>query len=60
VSERQIKRTVYFTPEQIRLLKALSAHTRVPQATYFREAIDDLLQKHKDKLQEIVGKKKSK
>ncbi|MBS0375328.1 MAG: ribbon-helix-helix domain-containing protein [Proteobacteria bacterium] len=39
----------YLTPKQHEALKKLTARTRVPMAAYFREAIDDLLAKHKAK-----------
>ncbi|HEY4749692.1 MAG TPA: ribbon-helix-helix domain-containing protein [Steroidobacteraceae bacterium] len=36
----------YYSPEVVKRLKALSVATRVPQAAYLREALDDLLNKH--------------
>ncbi len=38
--------TSYYNAEAVQKLKALSAATRVPQAAYLREALDDLLKKH--------------
>lgn len=38
--------TVYLETEQVEALKKLSDVTRVPQATFIREAIDDLLKKY--------------
>ena len=42
----QVQLTGYFEPEAVRGLKALSKTTRVPQAVYLREALDDLLKKY--------------
>lgn len=42
----QIQITSYFDPEAVRRLKALSEATRVPQAAYLREALEDLLKKY--------------
>jgi predicted DNA-binding protein len=42
----QVQITSYFEPDAVRRLKALSATTRVPQAVYLREALDDLLKKY--------------
>jgi predicted DNA-binding protein len=42
----QVQITSYFEPDAVRRLKALSAATRVPQAAYLREALDDLLKKY--------------
>ena len=36
-------------PEQAEALKALSTRTRIPQQTFIREAIDDLLKKYKQR-----------
>jgi len=36
----------YYSPETIAQLKRLSDITRVPQAAYLREALDDLLKKY--------------
>ncbi len=36
----------YYSPETIAQLKRLSEVTRVPQAAYLREALDDLLKKY--------------
>lgn len=38
--------TVYLEPEQAEALRRLSDATRVTQANYIREAIDDLLKKY--------------
>jgi predicted DNA-binding protein len=38
--------TGYYDPESARQLKALVKATRVPQAAYLREALDDLLKKY--------------
>ena len=42
----QTQVTSYYEADAIRRLKALSAATRVPQAVYLREALDDLLKKY--------------
>lgn len=36
----------YYTPEAVTQLQRLSNATRVPQAVYLREALDDLLKKY--------------
>ena len=51
----RVLRTVFLDEKQITRLNRLSAMTRVPQAVYFREAIDIALAKH-DKL--LKGKHK--
>lgn len=38
--------TGYFDPDVAEQLKKLSETTRVPQAVYLREALDDLLKKY--------------
>jgi predicted DNA-binding protein len=40
----------YLPPELAERIKELSQITRVPQAAYFREAIEDLLRKYEDVL----------
>lgn len=42
----QVKIASYYAPEAIEQLKRLSDATRVPQAVYLREALDDLLKKY--------------
>jgi predicted DNA-binding protein len=42
--------TGYYDPDAARRLKALIETTRVPQAVYLREALDDLLKKYASKL----------
>ena len=42
----QVQVTSYYEPELVQKLKALSAATRVPQAAYLREALEDLLKKY--------------
>lgn len=42
----QVKVSTYLSQDLAERLKALSEQTRVPQAAYFREAIEDLLKKH--------------
>lgn len=43
---KQATITSYYDPDSVHRLKALSAATRVPQAVYLREALDDLLKKY--------------
>lgn len=50
MSRKKISTTVYLDPEQVIDLAALSKATKVPQAVYVREAIDDVLKKHRDKI----------
>jgi hypothetical protein len=42
----QVQMAGYYDPDAVRRLKALSDATRVPQAAYLREALDDLLKKY--------------
>lgn len=42
----QVQVMGYFSPETAKQLKRLSDITRVPQAAYLREALDDLLKKY--------------
>ena len=46
----KVLRTVFVEERQIERLNRLSAMTRVPQAVYFREAIDIVLAKHEKRL----------
>jgi predicted DNA-binding protein len=43
---RQKQVTTYYPPGDIEQLKRLSDLTRVPQAAYMREALEDLLNKY--------------
>jgi predicted DNA-binding protein len=45
--------TSYYDPAAVQRLKALSETTRVPQAVYLREALDDLLKKHAGALRRL-------
>ena len=38
--------TSYYDPEAVEQLKTLSKATRIPQAAYLREALEDLLKKY--------------
>jgi predicted DNA-binding protein len=42
----QVQMAGYYDPDAVRRLKGLSDATRVPQAAYLREALDDLLKKY--------------
>ncbi len=48
----------YLPPELAEQLRELSQMTRVPQAAYFREAIEDLLRKYEEVLSK-AGKSSS-
>ncbi len=50
MARNKISTTVYITPEQNELLKLLSQKTRVPVASYIREGIDMVIEKHKQHL----------
>lgn len=39
--------TLYVDPEKLELLRKLAEQTRIPRAVLLREALDDLLVKHK-------------
>jgi predicted DNA-binding protein len=43
---RHVKISTYLSGDLAARLKALSERTRVPQAVYFREAVEDLLKKY--------------
>jgi predicted DNA-binding protein len=45
---KQVQVSFYLAPETLEQVKALSDRTRVPQAAYFREAIEDLLKKYEE------------
>jgi hypothetical protein len=47
---KKISTTVYITPEQDELLKALHHKTKVPVAEYIRQGIDLVLEKYKAQL----------
>ena len=38
---------IYLEPDKAELLAELSAETRIPKAALLREAVDDLLTKHR-------------
>jgi len=39
--------SIYLEPDRAKLLDELAAQTRIPKAVLLREAVDDLLLKHK-------------
>jgi hypothetical protein len=43
---KQVQVMGYYAPDTARRLRQLSEATRVPQAAYLREALDDLLKKY--------------
>lgn len=44
----QVKISTYLSQDLAERLKELSDRTRVPQAAYFREAVEDLLKKYEE------------
>lgn len=53
----RVATTVYLEREQADALKCLSESTRVTQADYIREALDDLLKKYAPTLRKARGRK---
>jgi predicted transcriptional regulator len=48
VTPRKLQlQSLYLEPKKAELLDALAAETRIPKAVLLREAVDDLLIKHK-------------
>lgn len=56
---KQVQICSYYPPEMADQLKQLSEGTRVPLATYLREAAEDLLKKYGDLPQKSGGKTSS-
>ena len=50
MARNKISTTVYITPEQNERLKLLSQKTRIPVASFIREGIDLVLERHKKQL----------
>lgn len=50
MARNKISTTVYITPEQSERLKLLSNKTRIPVASFIREGIDLVLERHKHHL----------
>ena len=50
MARNKISTTVYITPEQNELLKALHERTKVPVAEYIRQGIDLMLERENHKL----------
>ena len=50
MARKKISTTIYITPEQNDLLKALNQKTKVPVAEYIRQGIDLVLEKYKAQL----------
>jgi len=50
MARNKISTTVYITPEQNELLKALHDRTKVPVAEYIRQGIDLMLEREKHNL----------
>jgi predicted DNA-binding protein len=51
----QLKLASYYPPELVAQLKRLSDATRIPQAAYLREALEDLLKKHAAAVRKTKG-----
>lgn len=43
---KQVQMVGYYSADTVKQLRTLSELTRVPQAAYLREALDDLLKKY--------------
>ena len=50
MARKKISTTVYITPEQDELLKALHGRTKVPVGEYILQGIDLVLEKYRDQL----------
>ncbi len=50
MARKKVSTTVYITPEQNELLKALHERTKVPVAEYIRQGIDLMLEREKHNL----------
>jgi hypothetical protein len=50
MARKKISTTVYITPEQNEMLKALHQKTKVPVAEYVRQGIDLVLEKERQHL----------
>lgn len=48
MARNKVSTTIYVTPEQSQMLKALHRKTKVPVAEYIRQGIDLILEKHRD------------
>ncbi len=53
---KQVQICSYYPPETAAQLKKLAEKTRIPLATYLREAADDLLVKYADTVQQTTSK----
>jgi len=47
MARKKISTTIYITPEQDEMLKALNRATKVPVAEYIRQGIDLVLEAHR-------------
>ncbi len=50
---KQVQVMGYYSPDAAKQLRRLSALTRIPQAAYLREALDDLLKKYAATLRKV-------
>ena len=51
----KVHKQIWVTAEQQNALRALSENTRIPQAAYYREAIDMVIEKYAKQLKEDDG-----
>lgn len=51
---KQLQVMGYYSPEAAEQLRRLSKATRIPQAAYLREALEDLLKKYAGTLRKAV------
>ena len=59
-SKDEVKVTIDLARELVEGINELSAFTRVPKVAYFREAVEDVLQKYEATLREARKKQKGK
>jgi predicted DNA-binding protein len=45
---RQAQTSIYLPVEMLERLQQLSKHSRIPMASYLREAVEDLLKKYEE------------
>lgn len=59
-TRKMTMQSLYLEPKKAEELDALAARTRIPKAVLLREAVDDLLEKHKPELPPRAQRRKSK
>lgn len=50
MGRKKISTTIYLEPEQVARLAELSRRTKIPQAVYFRQGLDLILDMHSEEL----------